>query len=114
MDLFRVKSIHPTVGSPDTVNNVSVIGSGLQDLENLACFVDQEFVVPAQYINATLLQCSIPPNLVDKGTVSVALTLDGATVSTGSDLLFTLSIFRWPPSAPHLDMLLAAQELHLH
>jgi hypothetical protein len=44
-----------------------------------------------------------PPHLIDKGTVSVVLTLPGIRYSHSL-------IFRWPPSAPHLGMLLAARE----
>ena len=106
IDLLPVKSIKPAVGSPDTVQVVSLEGSDFRDLESLGCLVGDKILVPSFFVNTTLIRCSIPPNLVGRGTVSLDLILDGVPISTGPRLLFTF----YSPSAPPSGMLLVARE----
>jgi hypothetical protein len=46
IDPVLIKSLSPLHGSPSTLQLVSLNGNHFQDLENLACLVDEEIIVP--------------------------------------------------------------------
>jgi len=91
IDLMLVRSIHPMFGTADTTQVISLEldGSNFQQVDNLGCLVDEKYIVPSNYINSTLIQCHLPLNVVEKGTVSIGLVLDGVPISTGPLLQFT-------------------------
>ena len=92
IDPILVKAIQPTMGSPDTLQVVSLEGANFQAVEPhqqyLSCLVDGKYIVASNFVNTTSIECSLPP-MANTGAVSIELILNGVQISTGTPVFFT-------------------------
>jgi len=102
--------LNPTMGQTGTELNIT----GTSFHPSLLCQFGGRHIVETQFINSSMLRGALSHRFRTENLSQFLLHYLETPFQPGRKYTLRTSIFRWPPSAPHLDMLLAAQELHLH
>lgn len=76
--------LFPALGSPDGGTIVTVFGSNFRPSAHLACVINGEASVPAQFVNDWALRCTMPPQRTHERNISVSVTLNGQDLSAAS------------------------------